>query len=599
MSIPPFEELPEDGGGGGGFDPGEYPDALPGLEGNLRTRYTFNGVVNEQMPAVDFLGEVVFPTARMFVTHGANGKLRMHNKKPVDFCYGLTAFTIGQTVLQADDVSPWVANDGNYLLIDPHTNKSEVRTLISAEYDADQNDVTLTTNEATDVVITGFSGCDGASTPATATIEIAAATNGTPYTVTLDGYEIPYTPTTADTPETVASFLAGTFAGHPKLNRRFRFEVLADTVTITGLFGNLEVDVPLEKAHSAPVADPTVAPVLNGINPGPLDSGPYRVAYTYKDEDGNQTLLSPYFEGTIAANWDIEVAAVTPPSGCTVCWYISPAPYSDKIRFHSENDGSSFIFGSLPKLDDPVHPDVNRTGTEMMRVMAVFSDREESRSGTSRSNVLRASYEWSLSDQKKRHNRIDLAYRDASDDYRRIELRVHDKQHQAKIRKVEKKEINGYGIDNFFQAQRIAFGLLAENRDANFRYKWTATREALLLEEFDVVAITDAGSGVFNLPVSIESRQYSLSKAGLPTVTFTAPIFANTLYDDSIVERTIPVIAEEAADAGRTPTDILIIGNTGVSFIGGGGKARINWNNTDGNTGTSTTTFGEATITVA
>ena len=63
----------------------------------------------------------------------------------------------------------------------------------------------------------------------------------------------------------------------------------------------------------------------------------------------------------------------------------------------------------------------------------------------------------------------------------------------------------------------------------------------------------------------IESRQVNLNKAGLPSVTFTAPIFANTLYDDSPVERTIPVIAE--AEPLGTASQYRLVASQGAVSI--------------------------------
>lgn len=590
-------EIDPPGGGGGGEGGEDNPTGtLPGLGQYNRRRYTCNLVVSERMKGMDLLNNVVMLNARMYVTQGANGKLRMHNKKPVDFCFGLSAWAIGATSLDVDDVSHWIGNLSGFIIIDPHTNKSEAREVVTAVYDATgHNAVTLTTNEAGDIDITGFAGAD-ADTPATATIEITNVVAGTEYVVTLFGVAVTFTPGTSDTPETVSSFLTGAFKAHPRLSRKFSFvwDNVA-TVTITALFGTLTVAA-LEKAHAAPVSSPAAAPVL-AEGTGLLTAGAYNVAYTFKDEDGNQTLLSPFTSITVAASSGIDITAVTPPADNTVCWYVTVAPGSDQGRFHSENDGSAFTIQTLPSLDDPLPPDLNRTATEVMRVAALFSDRDETRAFATRSNVIKASYEWSLADQKKRYNRVDFPYHDASQDWRRIELRVHDKDHQQKIKKVESKEFNGSATDTNFQAQRLATGILAENRDAFFRYTWKATREALLLEEGDVVAITDEGSGVFNLPVMIEKFDDDPDDGGMPERTFLGPVFANTLYDDSIVERTIPVIAEVQV-AGFTPAQDLTIGNTLVVSTTFASKARVHWFNTDGEPFTSGAVFTDGTITV-
>jgi len=537
-------------------DPPDPPPPLPGdgpgssssggLGGYTRRRYTSNLVINEQVSVIDLFYDVLFPASRMFLAQGANGKIRLHNKKPVDFGLGLTEFTSGDTAIEIDDVSPWIANPDNYILIGPHTNKSEVRTIVSVAYSTDQNSVTLTTDSPSDIDITGFSGCDGASTPATATVQILSFTASTDYTVTLDGFDITFTPTAGDSVTTIASFLSAAFKGHPALKRKFLIEFDdVDTVTLTGLFGDLTVAA-LTNTHIAPVADPLTAPTLTATASGVLAAGDYRVAYTFSNEQG-QTLLSPYKSVTLSASQKISVTAITPPAGCTVMWYVSCEAGSTKIRFHAENDGSAFIINSTPLLTAPLPPDLNRTGTEVMRIMAAFSDRAEIRSEVTASNVIRATFKWSLGNREKSINRIDLKWRDSGQDWRLIESRFRDDANIAKIKKINNYEINGQAIDNLFQAYRIGAAELAERRDADFFYSWSSTRIALLLEEGDVVAITDDGSGVFNFPVKIEAMEIDTSKASLPTVSFTARKYSNTLYDDSVVERTIPVVTERGS----------------------------------------------------
>ncbi len=545
MSIPIDPENP---GGGDPWEGGEPPPgSLPGLGLFLDRRYRSNLVISDEIKGIDLLFDVLFPAARMFISQAPNGQIRFRNKKPVDWGLGLDEFNSSSNILDVDNVSPWITDLRYHLLIDPYTNESEVRDVIDANYPVAQNSVVLTTSTPADLDITGFSGCDGNSTPATASIEVLDFTAGDTYTVELDGIEISFIPSAGDTLESIAGFLTGAFRGHPAINRRFRFdwETGDSIVNLTALFGTLEIDAPLKKLHVAPLPNPTAAPVLTATASGNLAAGVYRVAYAERNEHG-QTLLSPFEAVTLSANQKITVSAITPtdPSN-TIVWYTVPAEDDFKnLRYHSENDGSSFVIDELPLLSAPFPPDLNRTGTEVMRIKAVFSDRPEERSHVGSSNVLKATYEWSLSDREETINQINLLYREASEDYKLKELRVRNDAHIARVGKPKSRDINGQAIDNLFQAFRIAYGELAEKRDADFFYKWGSTREALLLEEFDVVAVTDNGSGVINLPVSIETKEYDLASAGLPKATFVARLFANWLYDDSVVKQAIPIVIE-------------------------------------------------------
>lgn len=535
--------LPTGGGGGGpggGTPPEPPPYVLPGLGGHLVRRYTSNVVVNEEMSVLDLAHEVIMPAARMFMTQGANGKIRIQNHKPVDWALGIEGFEVGEQTIDIDDITPWIINPFNHLLIDPHTNDSEVRTIATVSYNEDGNDVTLTGDGI--FTITGFAG-GTVSVPAEAEVIVDSFVADTEYDITLDGITVTFIPGSGDTVDTIASFIAGAFQGHPGLNRKFRFVVVGDTITITAAFGSLTLHTPLEKAHAAPLTDPVDPPDLTATA-GDLPAGDYQVAYSYVNEHG-LSLLSPFKTITLAADEQIDVDAVTLPAGATaIRWFTVPEAGSERLRYHSDNDGSAFSINSLPLLTAPLPPDQNRTGTEVMRVMAVFSDREETRSNITGSNVIRASFEWLLGNRKKAVNRIDVKYRDSGQDWRLIELRLRDDAHIAKIKKVQNEEINGQAIDNYFQAYRIAAGELAVKRDADFFYKWKAVRGANLLEEGDVVCITDDGSGVYNLPVSIEEISMEFPNASMPRVSFTGMKYSTTLYDDSVVERTIPVVSE-------------------------------------------------------
>jgi hypothetical protein len=548
-NVPVDPDDPPGGGGDGGPGGGTVP-TLPGLGVFLRKRYTSNLAVSEEMPIVDLINDVLLPSCRGYMTQGANGKIRLHNKNPADYAYAIEALEVGETSIDVDDASPWVNSLAYYVLFDPHTNLSEIRTVSSAVYPTSQNSVTLTSNEPTEITVTAFSGATGASTPATATVDFGAFVVDTTYTITLDGTEITWIPRSADTGETQASFFAGAVRGNPKVSRRFTasWESGDDFVTLTAKFGTLTLNEGLDNAHSAPIADPTAAPTLTAAGSGgDLLAGDYQVAYAYRNIRG-QTLLSPYKNVTLTAGQHIHVDAITPPAGTTVVWYVTTELDSELLRYYSENDGSAFdIDYPLPRKTASLPPDLNRTGTEIMRIVAVFSDRREPRSSSLRSNVLLGSFKWRLGNRRKPINRIDLQYREASQDWRLIELRLRDDEHIAKIHKTNNEKINGQAIDNYFQAYRIAAAELAERRDADFFYEWRAIKRAGLLEEGDVVCITDDGSGVYNLPVFIQDISVDIGRGGRPRYDFTGQKYFSTLWDDEPNDITVPIVSEIGA----------------------------------------------------
>lgn len=532
---PPIDPFP---GGGNGTS----------LSFLLRRRYTCNVVVTEQMKVVDFLTKVVFMSSRLFITQAPDGRIKLQNKKPVDWALGTAA--LSGTSLAVDDIREWITDYSGLLLVDPHTSESETRAVTDANYSTAQNSVVLTSSDG-DLTIVGFAGCDGASTPATATITIDSLTP-TNLQIELDGIEFTFTYGTADTEITVAAFLAATINAHPVTRRKFIATWVPgeDHLSIKGKFGTLVVDEALTETHTAPIADPTAAPTGAESAGGTLGAGDWFLSYSFRNARG-QTLLAPYATITVTGtSKKITTGTISEPAGTTVAWYLSVAPGSYYLRYVGDNDGSAYIITDAPALTNPVHSDLNRTGTEVIRVCMSFSDREEERAYTTRANVLKATFKWILGNRTKAINVVDLAFRDATQDFRLVHLLLRDDDHIYKTKKRSKFEVNGQAIDNYNQAYRITAGLLAELRDSDFFYEWTADKESLLLEEGDVVCITDRGSGVYNFPVRIESIDISV-KGGFAKCSFTARKYTTTLYDDSCAERQIPLIVEADRTEGK------------------------------------------------
>lgn len=532
---PPGEPFP---GGGGGTS----------LSFLLRRRYTCNVVVTEQMKVIDFLQKVVFVSSRLFVTQAPNGKIRLKSKKPVD--WALASAALSGTSLAVDDIREWITDYTGLLLVDPHTDNSELREVTDANYSTTQNSVALTST-AGDITIVAFAGCDGASTPATATITVNSTT-GDALNITLDGVTLSFAYGTADTIQTIAAFLAATINAHPVLRRKFIAVWVPGNanLSIKGKFGTLVVDSALTLTHAAPVANPTAATTGAESAGGSLGAGVWKLAYSYLNSRG-QTLLSPTVDITVTGTGKkITTGVVSEPAGTTVNWYLSPAAGSFKLRYVGNNNGSAYEITGAPLLTAPLPADVNRTGAEVNRVCVSVTDREEGRAAAARANVLKGSFKWVLGNRQKAINVIDLAFRDVTQDFRLVHLILRNDEHIAKTKKRSKFEVNGQAIDSYNQAYRIAAGMLAELRDSDFFYEWTSDKSALLLEEGDVVAITDAGSGVYNFPVRIESIDISVD-GGFCKASFTARKYTTTLYDDSVAERTIPVIVEHNNATGE------------------------------------------------
>lgn len=536
--------VPDDdwGGGGGGDEP-----PLPGLGTFLQKRYTSNLAVTEEINVLDLLHEVIFPSSRLYLAQAENGKISIKNKKPSPYAYGTAAFTSHSTTLDVDNVAPWIDSADKLILIAPHTDRSEVKVVASAAYATNQNSITCS-NTGGLLTTPNFSGYSAPSTPATSTITVNAATAATACTITIDGVQFDFLTTGSDTTESIAAYLAGTISSHPSLSRRFTVTYVPgdSDFILTATTGRITTDTSLTDTSAAPLADPVTAPTLASSGTATnFVAGEYAVAYSAINANG-ETLLSKYKLITITATQKIDVSGISLPGGATALrWYCSPTAGSNKLRFVVENTGGSFDITTLPRLSAALPQDRNTTGCEVMWISASFTDRLWPRSNLTSSNVVKGSFQWLLGTRENAVNRIDLKYRRANEDWRLVELRLRDEDHIEKTKKISKFEINGQAIDNDDQAYRIAAGALAEKRDADFFYRWQATRASLLLQEGDVVAVTDDGSGVVNLPVIIEQIEFDIPNSGIPFANLTARKYASTMYDDSIVERAIPVVPED------------------------------------------------------
>lgn len=534
-----------DGGGGGGTP----PSVLPGLGRLLRPRFTSNLAVVEQMVAMDLINDVINVASRQYLTMSTEGKIALRNKKPAPYAFGTEQFSAAETGLDVDTITDWIGDTDTLLLVAPHTTSSEIANVTAADYPVAQNSIVFSSTGGI-FTISGFSGCDGASTPATASITVTGVgTAPVSCSLTLEGITFEFITSSGDTTESIASYIAGVIATHPALFRRFDVSWVAgaSVVNLTAKWGTLTIGTGLLNTTAAPVADPITAPTLAGSSGGTLLAGAYAVAYSYINGNG-ETLISQYKVVTLSASQKIDVSAITLPAGVlSVNWYTVPEAASTKLRFIANNNGAAFSITTLPKLSAPLPAYVNATGCEVIKIKAVFTDRSETRTGLTSSNIFRASIEWSLGGSSDSVNRVDLKYRDSADDWRLVDLRIRDDENINKVKAVKNKEYNGQGIDNTDQAYRIASALLAEGRDGNFFFKWKAARTAMLLQEGDVVAITDDGSGVVNFPVIVEAMAFGMSRASRPEAQFTARKYASTLYDDCIVDRNISVVSEPAA----------------------------------------------------
>jgi hypothetical protein len=530
----------------GDGEPDDYPEGQTNyLNFYLRRRYTSNCIITDRVKVTDFIHEVIFPASRMFFSQDEEGRLKLRHKKPVD--NGRASGALSGSSITLNNIYPFAGDTSGLLLIDPNTSDSEIRGLVSTAYSLD----TPSLSGGTNITATAFTGGNGSTTRQMGKLTpllFGGSTINSDFS--LDGIKVEFLAGSDDDDEVVVLWIVNAINGHPTLSQKFHAVGLKTGAAYTdvGIYlnkGTLTLDEALTEPHLAPLADPSTAPTGTAGSGGALPAGTIYLAYSYTNNRG-ETLLSSRGSVVVTANQKITVDAETLPADAeTVRWYCSTLADGWELRLVQENDGSSFDITNLPSRNQPIPAGFNSTGCEVIRVSSAFTDRAVERAQAERSNVIKASFKWRLGNRKQNKNFVELTYRDPTQDFRLVTLNLKNEENIAKVKKENKLTVNGSAIDSYNQAYRIASGLLTENLDADFFYSWTADREALLLEEGDVVAITDAGSGVVNLPIRIEEIELDM-KDGFVQATFTGRKYASTLYDDSVAERQIPVVVETA-----------------------------------------------------
>lgn len=156
--------------------------------------------------------------------------------------------------------------------------------------------------------------------------------------------------------------------------------------------------------------------------------------------------------------------------------------------------------------------------------------------GLERGNILKNTFKWPLGGKQSSYNQFVCIYTDAPQDFQETEVRENDYDHQEKVNKVNRFEIDGSCVDNYHQADRILQGARYKYRDGDFFCQWGSAGLALLLEEGDVPAVNhDSMPGRRNLPVRLEEVRISQDHR----VSAIGRLYAATQYPDTSTTRTI------------------------------------------------------------
>jgi hypothetical protein len=339
--------------------------------------------------------------------------------------------------------------------------------------------------------------------------------------------------------------LAQIINANPTLNRFIQATYSGAVITIKAKWGTLTLDAALANNHTGPKANPAVAPTL-ASSAGTLAAGVYLVAYSYLNALG-ETLISPTQSITLAANKKIDVSSVSLPAGMTsINWYMSESPGATKLIFAINNTGSAFSLTALPSKNGAGKPPYNSTGEESIRIALAFSSNSQgatvlAQSGLTRANVTPDSYNYPLGSEQSSINQIVFSFRDAKNDFALTPGEVNDEAHQRLVNKKNKLEVDFSGVDNWHQAFRLANQLLAKYRDCDWLNSLdTATGEAILLEEGDLISASDDSGDLVNVITRVESLSIGSPKDGW-LVTIKARKYFTAAHSDDVRQHNVPL----------------------------------------------------------
>lgn len=533
-----------------------------------RRRYTSNLYLTEQMKAIDFLFDILFPASNLYPVQKATGKLAIRVAKPVDFSFVETSNSKGEDELLIKNINPFKANPGR-VLIGANTSRSEVRKILSARYKSDVSISVAVSGGLTRSSATLTGGSDDVAPSAVLTCTSAAGTK----TISIGDFTLTYVPRAGETTVTIAAMIAAMVNSHNELNKFIKAVWNAGDAfcTISSRIGFVALDAPLEYVQNVAIANPSAPPSVSAATGGSLAIGKYYLSYSFETEEG-ETLVSPVLEFNLTTSGKkLSVGAIARPSGVLrVNWYCSVEANGIRRRLIKQNDGSAFIISELPLRDEKVEPSYNDTAAEIHRIALAFADKGNSRSNLSRSNTIGGNFKFPLGSRQASTNRIVIPFRDSAADFKLTELRINDRAHQKKVKKTNDLKINGAAIDNFHQARRIGNQKMAEQRDGDKFYALSGDGEALLLEEGDVVCVTDESGRFVNEPCRIEDVDFDEDQ-GFPHIVLTARKYRRRYYDDQIQERLVPLPIVTNSDVNteqNAPTLYLISAFNAAITIG-------------------------------
>lgn len=481
------------------FFDADTPPTFLDVQTCYRKRYTCNIEFSEVQKAVDVLYDRIFPSFRGFLRWNIKGQTVIDSERPADWTKLRSASIATATTLTVNDVLPWKNILGSPYLLEGKVHISIQPTWTYA--DAAQR-----------TSATGFVAAD-----------------------------------------------VGKFARQIQGNSLWKLTAI--TPTWLEVQDTSEVR-PVTLAQYSSLGDAvTLAASASGGPSAVASGGTLTGGSTAVQSSGTVTITGSLAEdATITVTIDGIACILTLLNGETssiighrmACVINATPGIHEYVEAHATNNVVTIyakvgVLTLASALEEP-----HAIGEEITRVMGSFAGKALTYADTTRANILDGSFSWPDASRQSLVNQIRAQYREAVRDFGEQPITVNDFNHQRKTRKTNQFEVDHSPVDNYHQSARLANGLLNRLRDGDEFFEWGSMGVALLLDEGDVVCVSDDSGPFRNQLARIEDLEISNDL----DATFNARKYSRLQLSDLVAEPVGLLLPSGLANFESPPPDI-------------------------------------------
>lgn len=502
-----------------------------------RKRFTANLAITGESQATDVLHKVLAPAARMYWLTSSKGRVQTKIEKPADSVLLTSSTAIGATLLPVDSVKRWIGNLTGFALVG--VGRSEVQRIritgspeggtfaLAGAADVPYN----ATAEEIEIALEGVYGEGNVRVEGRAwvfDVSFMGALSGQPLAQMTATHALTGGTSPNVTIETIEQGTNGIYSEVRRVSGVV-YSIAGNDVTLeAAATGSATVSVSGATLADASETTPATGYVriLGAGSPGDIITATIdgiAIAYTVVDGDTTGTIAGqlrdaiasdPELRRYIAASWSV---------GDPNFVYISALLGSIQL---------AAVVPEFPVALEFAHG----TGEEVIRIMKPFSDVASVQSGCARANILPGTFKFK-ENKEKTVSQVKGEFIDSRNDFAKTPITINDTPAQRRTRKPVPFEIDLSAVDNVHQARRLARGAFSKHVEGNRFYSWSAGYAAGVLDEGDVICVSERSGGFINIPVRIEDL--GLFEDGKTSLD--CRIYSTRMYSDEVGPHDIPL----------------------------------------------------------